>query len=72
MDAKLIGPACACGDAFCSGCDEAIQDEALRATEDHGIMDHVVKCGSCEYTTNMIGDLTAHRKAYHPRQKGRI
>lgn len=38
----------------------------------NGVMGHVVKCGSCEYTTNMIGDLTAHRKAYHPRQKGRV
>jgi hypothetical protein len=34
-----------------------------------GIMDHVVKCGSCEYTTNMIGDLTAHRKAHHPKAR---
>jgi hypothetical protein len=31
------------------------------------ILDHVLTCPSCAYTTNVMGDLTKHRKAYHSR-----
>jgi len=68
MDAKIIGSPCQCGDAFCSGCDAVVQEEADQGIDRGGIMDHVVQCGSCNYTTNVIGDLTAHRKARHPKK----
>jgi hypothetical protein len=69
MDAKLIGPACGCGDAFCSGCDAVVQEEADQGIDRGGIMDHVIKCGSCEYTTNVVGDMTRHRLGRHPKKK---
>jgi hypothetical protein len=46
----------------------ALYQKFFKAPLNPKILDHVLNCPSCGYTTNVVGDLTQHRQAKHSRK----